>query len=229
MGDADVILFVSGGTGVVEIGEKSFDIETTDGVYVRAGEGFRLTPGAGETLTVLAAGLPAAAALSFPDAWPKPFDASAPERVVRVDADQRHAMGERWFQMLVDKAVGSTTAAQFIGHIPLSKAEPHRHLYEESIICLKGEGMMWTETKKARVKAGDRDLPAAQTAALAGVHGRRRHGSGGRYPPGRQSGDQLLSMDSDSTVGRARRLRKRMSLPEVVFWMNSGSARADWP
>ncbi|HWE46933.1 MAG TPA: DUF559 domain-containing protein [Caulobacteraceae bacterium] len=25
-------------------------------------------------------------------------------------------------------------------------------------------------------------------------------------------------MESDSTVGRARRLRKRMSLPEVVFW-----------
>jgi mannose-6-phosphate isomerase-like protein (cupin superfamily)/CDGSH-type Zn-finger protein len=155
MGDADVILFVSAGEGAIEIADRRFDIAATDGVYVRAGEGFRLTPVEETTLTVLAAGLPAVSAPSFPGAWPKPFDASAPERVVKVDADQRHAMGERWFQMLVDKAVGSTTAAQFIGHIPISKAEPHRHLYEESIICLKGEGMMWTETKKARVKAGD--------------------------------------------------------------------------
>ncbi len=115
MGDADVILFVSAGEGAVEIGERRFDIAATDGVYVRAGEGFRLTPIEGTILTVLAAGLPAVARPSFPGAWPKAFDASAPERVVKVDADQRRAMGERWFQMLVDKAVGSTTAAQFIG------------------------------------------------------------------------------------------------------------------
>ncbi|HEY3812784.1 MAG TPA: CDGSH iron-sulfur domain-containing protein [Caulobacteraceae bacterium] len=155
MGDSDVILFVLNGEGCVDIAGERFDIYPTDGVYVRAGEGFQLCSGYGLPLTVLAAGLPAVAALSFPDAWPKPFDTSEPERVVRVDAEQRRAMGERWFQMLVDKAVGSVTAAQFIGHIPLSKAEPHRHLYEESIICLAGQGMMWTETKKARVKAGD--------------------------------------------------------------------------
>jgi CDGSH-type Zn-finger protein/mannose-6-phosphate isomerase-like protein (cupin superfamily) len=155
IGDSDAILFVSGGTGAVEIGGARFEIAATDGVYVRAGEGFRLTPDAGETLTVLIAGLPAVPTLSFPDAWPHPFDAAASDRVVKVDADQRRAMGERWFQMLVDKAVGSTTAAQFIGHIPQSKAEPHRHLYEESIICLSGAGMMWTENAKAPVKAGD--------------------------------------------------------------------------
>jgi mannose-6-phosphate isomerase-like protein (cupin superfamily)/CDGSH-type Zn-finger protein len=154
LGDSDGVLFVTGGRGSLEIAGRRFDIEATDGAYVRAGEGFRLVPADGETLTVLAAGLPAVRALSFPDDAGA-FDASAPDRVVKVDADQRRAMGERWFQMLVDKAVGSTGAAQFIGHIPLSKAEPHRHLYEESIICLSGEGMMWTETKKARVKAGD--------------------------------------------------------------------------
>ncbi len=155
LGASDGVLFVAAGEGVIEIGDQRFDIRATDGAYVCAGEAFRLTPAEGGKLTVLAAGLPAVPTLEFYDAWPKPFDASQPERVVRVDADQRRAMGERWFQMLVDKVVGSVTAAQFIGHIPLSKAEPHRHLYEESIICLAGEGMMWTETKKARVKAGD--------------------------------------------------------------------------
>ena len=46
-------------------------------------------------------------------------------------------------------------AAQFIGEIPESKAAPHRHLYEESLIILKGSGYMWTENYKAKVTAGD--------------------------------------------------------------------------
>jgi len=56
---------------------------------------------------------------------------------------------------LVDKRIGSNVITQFIGHIPPSKAASHRHLYEEAIIVLNGEGYMWTEDKKARVRAGD--------------------------------------------------------------------------
>jgi mannose-6-phosphate isomerase-like protein (cupin superfamily) len=64
-------------------------------------------------------------------------------------------MGDRFFQMLVDRRHGSDVVTQFIGNIPLSKGEPHRHLYEEALIFLKGEGVVWTETVKAEVKAGD--------------------------------------------------------------------------
>jgi mannose-6-phosphate isomerase-like protein (cupin superfamily) len=64
-------------------------------------------------------------------------------------------MGPRYFQCLVDKRIGSNVITQFIGHIPQSKAAPHRHLYEESLIVLSGEGCMWTESRKALVRAGD--------------------------------------------------------------------------
>ncbi|MDH3658624.1 MAG: cupin domain-containing protein [Alphaproteobacteria bacterium] len=57
--------------------------------------------------------------------------------------------------MLVDKSIGSDVVTQFIGEIPLSKAPPHRHLYEESLIILRGQGCMWTDTKKADVATGD--------------------------------------------------------------------------
>jgi CDGSH-type Zn-finger protein/mannose-6-phosphate isomerase-like protein (cupin superfamily) len=155
LGDSDGILFVGGGEGTIEIAGKPFQAQRTDGVYVRAGEGFRAIPAEGQTLKLFVSALPAIASLEVEPDWPQAFDETAPERVVRVDAGQRKAMGERWFQMLADKAVGCTAKAQFIGHIPFSKAEPHRHLYEESIICLEGEGMMWTETRKARVRPGD--------------------------------------------------------------------------
>jgi quercetin dioxygenase-like cupin family protein len=86
---------------------------------------------------------------------PTNFDAQCAQRVVPVDPEQRTAMGSRYFQILVDKRIGSHLITQFIGHIPPSKAAPHRHLYEEAIIVLSGEGYMWTEDKKARVTAGD--------------------------------------------------------------------------
>src|SRR3546814_4139634 len=64
-------------------------------------------------------------------------------------------MGPRYFQMLVDKSVGLEGAAQFIGHIPPSRAEMHRHLYEEALIVLSGEGVLWNEESRASVTAGD--------------------------------------------------------------------------
>jgi mannose-6-phosphate isomerase-like protein (cupin superfamily)/CDGSH-type Zn-finger protein len=152
-GQSDVILFVVQGAGTVEISGKSFPVKATDGVYVRGGEALRLSA-AREALEVYALACPLTE-LSWLDTMPDNFDAAHPQRVVPVDPAQRHAMGPRYYQVLVDKSVGSRAITQFIGHIPPSKAAPHRHLYEEAIIVLSGEGCMWTEDRKVAVKAGD--------------------------------------------------------------------------
>lgn len=83
------------------------------------------------------------------------FDMTQPQRVVGIDVANRQTMADRFFQMLVDKQVGSDEVTQFIGEVPLSKAAPHRHLYEEAIVVLRGTGCMWTEHNKALVEAGD--------------------------------------------------------------------------
>src|SRR5260370_5734229 len=57
--------------------------------------------------------------------------------------------------MRVDGEHGSAVRRQFIGNIPLSKAEPHRHLYEEALIFLNGAGVVWTENVKTTGAAGD--------------------------------------------------------------------------
>jgi quercetin dioxygenase-like cupin family protein len=64
-------------------------------------------------------------------------------------------MADRFFQVLVGPTHGAANLTQFIGEIPRSKALPHRHLYEETLIVLGGAGMMWTETMKAAVAPGD--------------------------------------------------------------------------
>jgi CDGSH-type Zn-finger protein/mannose-6-phosphate isomerase-like protein (cupin superfamily) len=154
MGERELILFVVGGSGHACISGRQFEIKANDGVYIRSGEALQLIAAAGETLQVYALAHPQGP-LEWPAAMPDNFDAEHPQRVVSVDPAQRTAMGSRYFQLLVDKRVGSKLITQFIGHIPPSKAAPHRHLYEESIIVLAGEGCIWTEDRKAHVKAGE--------------------------------------------------------------------------
>ncbi len=106
-------------------------------------------------MTVFISACPAVSEPKIVDEMVENFDTEYPDRVVRIDTDKRHKMADRFFQRLVDKSVGSDVVTQFIGHIPVSKAEPHQHLYEEALIILSGAGMMWTDTKKANVNAGD--------------------------------------------------------------------------
>ena len=166
-GDREVVLFISGDDCEVVIAGRHFAAPARSGVYVAPGEVFRVVPGATGTATFLAAACPRIDGPDWPDRMPAAFDATAPRRVVELDADRRQDMADRYFQMLVDASVGSRVVTQFIGHIPRSKAMPHRHLYEETLIILSGQGCMWTENLKAPVAAGDVVfLPRKQTHSL---------------------------------------------------------------
>jgi mannose-6-phosphate isomerase-like protein (cupin superfamily) len=154
LGGRDTILFIVSGSGRVVVSGREFEVKPHDGVYVRPGEALQLVPAGAEALRVFALASPQGA-LEWPAAMPRNFDTDFPDRVVSVDTRQRTAMGPRYFQLLVDKRIGSRMITQFIGHIPRSKAAPHRHLYEEAIIVLAGEGYIWTEQRKTRVQAGE--------------------------------------------------------------------------
>ena len=166
-GDRAAVLFVFEGELDVEISGSRFLAARHSGVCVRAGEAFRVSNADGREVRFQVTVCPRTAAPEFADAMRADFDEAYRERVVPLDPSQRHGMANRYFQMLVDKAAGSETVAQFIGHIPRSRAEPHRHLYEESLIVLSGRGRMWTENLKAPVAAGDAIfLPRKQSHSL---------------------------------------------------------------
>ncbi len=154
VGASDAILFVTCGSGEVVICGRRSPVKATDGVYLRSGEVLQLAPHSGETLKMFLLASPPAE-LEWPTRVPENFDDNYPQRVVAVDAAQRVAMGPRYFQLLVDKRIGSQMVTQFIGHIPQSKAAPHRHLYEETLIVLAGRGCMWTETRRTPVGPGE--------------------------------------------------------------------------
>jgi CDGSH-type Zn-finger protein/mannose-6-phosphate isomerase-like protein (cupin superfamily) len=153
--DRHTVLFFISGAGDVEISGQRFKVERYSGIYIRPNEAYRVHNLGAELMKFFISNGPGSEDLSWLDEMPGGFDAEFPSRAAAIDPSQRHKMAERYYQMLVNREHGSTVVTQFIGNIPLSKAEPHRHLYEEALIFLNGAGVVWTEQYKTRVVAGD--------------------------------------------------------------------------
>lgn len=150
--DGDTIVWIASGKGRAVIGDTVVDIGSIGGLHIREGQSFGFE---GEGISAYVSACPAVEGLRIDDA-PWQADGLEPADTMRtVDEEARVAMGPRYFQVLMDDRDGLDNSAQFIGHIPPSRAEMHRHLYEEALIIVSGEGMIWNETRRAAVKAGD--------------------------------------------------------------------------
>jgi mannose-6-phosphate isomerase-like protein (cupin superfamily)/CDGSH-type Zn-finger protein len=147
------VLFVTAGAGSIEISDRRFRVEPRMGVYVGPSEAYRIH--AESPIAVFISNGPGSEDLVWLEHMPSSFDEAHPERRALIDPSERQKMADRHYQLLVNREHGSTVVTQFIGRIPLSKAEPHRHLYEEALIFLNGAGVVWTETKKTLVAPGD--------------------------------------------------------------------------
>jgi CDGSH-type Zn-finger protein/mannose-6-phosphate isomerase-like protein (cupin superfamily) len=154
-GGRHTVLFVTEGAGEIEISGRRFAAEARTGVYIRPSEAYRVHNRSDAPLKFFISNGPGGEDLQWLDEMPMSFEAEHPLRCATIDASQRHRMAERYYQLLVNREHGSTMVTQFIGNIPLSKAEPHRHLYEEALIFLNGAGVVWTEETKTTVAAGD--------------------------------------------------------------------------
>ena len=153
-GDRHTVLFIMGGEGEVEISGRRFPVRSQTGVYIKPAEAFRMHV-AGDPMRLFVWNGPGAEQLQFLTGMPENFDAGHPHRVAEIDPAQRQTMAERYYQLLINQDHGSDVMTQFIGNIPLSKAEPHRHLYEEVLVVLNGDGMVWTESVKTPIGPGD--------------------------------------------------------------------------
>lgn len=174
-GDGDTVLLVVAGQGTLEIGARRFDLESDTGYYVRPGEDFSIDNRSDEPIRCYVSFCPSAGPPAeeprFSESRNPYFDDDYPTRSVGIGSTERHKMADRSFQLLVDRRLGVEQVTQFVGHIPLSKAPTHRHLYEEALIILSGEGCMWTEDLKGEVSAGDVVfLPAKQPHSLQATH-----------------------------------------------------------
>lgn len=149
----DTVLYFVSGVGKVDISGREFNVDKEAGLYVRPGEKFRVMTN--EDMVIYATACPLLTDLTVTDDNETTFQDEQEERYIAFDEATANVMANRFYQELVDKKVGSNEVTQFIGHVPISRAAMHRHLYEEAIVILKGYGNMWTGTKVAEVKTGD--------------------------------------------------------------------------
>tara|TARA_R110001599_G_scaffold353861_1_gene600693 strand:+ start:28056 stop:29129 length:1074 start_codon:yes stop_codon:yes gene_type:complete len=154
-GDRHVIVLATEGCVTACISGRNFSLDTYSGLYLRPQEAFSIDNPESTHAKLFVSVCPLSVEPELLGEMPDNFDDRYPVRIVNIDRDNRQAMGDRFFQVLVDKRIGSTVATQFIGEVPLSKAAMHRHLYEESLVVLRGRGYMWTESGKAPVATGD--------------------------------------------------------------------------
>jgi mannose-6-phosphate isomerase-like protein (cupin superfamily)/CDGSH-type Zn-finger protein len=164
---SDVVLFVHEGEGTVRIADRSFHVAPETGVCIKPGEAFQIFNEQGGPMSLSISVCPPCAEPEYPERMPDFFDESVPDRVQGVDESKQEAMADRFFQVLIADKSHGTPVTQFIGKIPLSRAAHHRHLYEETITILSGEGFMWTDETKTRVQTGDTIfLPLKQAHSL---------------------------------------------------------------
>lgn len=153
--DAEVVLYGLAGTVEVNIGGQPVTLKPEAGAYLRPGEAFSLRTSGANRARILLTVCPGGGAPVALSSMPANFDPAYATRVVARDDSKRNSMADRFYQVLVGEDIGSREVSQFIGQIPYSKAAPHHHLYEEALVILGGEGVMWTATLRTPVGPGD--------------------------------------------------------------------------
>ena len=184
-GDSDAVLFLRTGECACSVSGRNFPLSGASGLYVRPGESLTITNTGDAPAEWLAVVCPGVAELAVGGVGGGVFDEDCPGRAGTLDADQRTAMGDRFYQVLIGEETGSREVTLFIGEIPQSRAGYHHHLYEEVIGILSGEGYMWTGSKKTPVTPGDVIfLPAKQMHALECTSPEGMQLMGAFYPAG---------------------------------------------
>ena len=154
-GDSTVALFICGGKGAATVSGREFALLEETGLLIRPGEAFSLRVEGAAALRVLITACPQVSEPRVLDAMPNNFEVSTPSRVAVVDDSLREPIADRFYQVLIGEPPETSPVTEFIGELPRSRAASHRHLYEEAIMILSGEGFLWTEGLRATVRPGD--------------------------------------------------------------------------
>jgi mannose-6-phosphate isomerase-like protein (cupin superfamily) len=131
----DEVLYALNGCSLVN-GEQAYEIEPDTGIYLRAGQTWRVENHGSKPNYFVSSRCPSE-------------EIEPPKPIVRL-ADQR-AMptADRWYRVLIDSEV-----TQFVGSIPPGRAPDHFHEYEEVLFILRGEGQMWAGDKSTPIGYG---------------------------------------------------------------------------
>jgi mannose-6-phosphate isomerase-like protein (cupin superfamily) len=143
--DRQEVLYVADGTGVLDLGGSSHELEPDTGVFVAPGDRYAVdNPGPDELLVVSVTA-------------PREESAPASDRQVTVRFADRPALPaspNREFRFLVNQDLGCRDVTQFVGLIPPGKAGMHSHTYDEIVYVIEGQGVLHLGGRETPIAAG---------------------------------------------------------------------------
>lgn len=136
-GDRDEVAYVVSGSGKLELDGVSHPLSPDVGVYIKAGESFRVDNSGTDDLVLVSVTAPE----------PSNGDEAGPRKVTVAVADQPTipAGKDREFRFVINPDAGCRDVTQFVGWIPPGRAPTHYHLYDEVIYVLDGDGVLHLE------------------------------------------------------------------------------------
>lgn len=134
--DRDEISYVLSGRGSLHLNGDSHHLYPDIGVYIRAGEPYRVVNEGSDDLVLVSVTAP-----------PPEEESEAPRKVIVDTADQDviPAGKDREFKFVIDPEAGCLEVSQFVGWIPPGRAPTHYHLYDEVMYILDGDGVLHLE------------------------------------------------------------------------------------
>jgi mannose-6-phosphate isomerase-like protein (cupin superfamily) len=160
-GEADELLFVRSGRGLLITADGEHRLEPETGALVARGDHYELDNEGPEDLLVVDCCLHA----------PLPHEGAqrpGTKLSVLADATTQTATAEREFRIVFDPDNGCSSATQFVGYIPVGAAPAHYHLYDEVVYILEGDGVMHMNASQTPLTAGSCiHLPARKLHTLA--------------------------------------------------------------
>jgi mannose-6-phosphate isomerase-like protein (cupin superfamily) len=138
------VLYVVSGWGMLSMDDDVYDLEPGTGVYVVAGERYRIENPGPETLLVVSVLTP---------------QREAPPAARRVttrfeDQPELRADENRTFRYLVNQDAGCHDVTQFVGIVQPCRAPDHSHTYDEVGYVIEGEGFAHIGDRHVPLKAG---------------------------------------------------------------------------
>lgn len=135
--DRDEIAYVVSGSGSLILAGDTHALKPDVGVYIRAGETYRVENGGDDELVVVS--------VTAPPPGDEPSDSGRKVIVDTQDQPVIPAGKDREFKFVINPDAGCQEVTQFVGWIPPGRAPTHYHLYDEVMYILDGDGVLHLE------------------------------------------------------------------------------------
>jgi mannose-6-phosphate isomerase-like protein (cupin superfamily) len=150
---AEEVLYVVKGFGACQIDDFAYPLRPGTAVYIPPGSIYQVLNTQEDPMEVVGVACPEERVVQIDLPMPALSSSTPPGRTILKQLEPV-SPSQRNFKVLADRDQGCKRVTQFLGVIPPGPGSMHRHLHEEVIYILEGEGRVVTSDREAKFSSG---------------------------------------------------------------------------